>query len=219
MDVIAMKQCSKCGEWKIESEFYLRSKTGKRLPSCKECERERVHRYYVEHPGKKAESDRRWRDEHPEEAREKNRRYRAEHLDEERERRGRYQAKHPEKKTECQRRYRARHSEELREASRRYHAERPVETRAYHHRRRALEASAPGTHTAADIRIQISAQTDKKGVVRCWWCGCDIGDAYHIDHRVPLSKGGSNAPDNLVIACPTCNLSKSDKTHYNGRLL
>ena len=32
---------------------------------------------------------------------------------------------------------------------------------------------------------------------------------YHVDHRMPLSLGGSNYPDNLQLLCPTCNLSKS----------
>jgi len=88
-------------------------------------------------------------------------------------------------------------------------------------RRRAREAAAPGTHTAADILIQIASQTDKKGHLRCWWCGCTIDGAYHVDHRVALAKGGTNWPDNLVISCPACNCSKQAKTpqEWIGRLL
>lgn len=44
-----------------------------------------------------------------------------------------------------------------------------------------------------------------------------------VDHVVPLVKGGSNGPDNLVIACSTCNLRKNDKLPHEwpegGRLL
>jgi 5-methylcytosine-specific restriction endonuclease McrA len=40
---------------------------------------------------------------------------------------------------------------------------------------------------------------------------------------VPLSRGGSNGPENIVIACPTCNLAKKDKMPHEwpegGRLL
>lgn len=72
--------------------------------------------------------------------------------------------------------------------------------------RRALKRTAPGSHTAEDVQAQYDRQ---KG--HCKWCDCKVGDDYHVDHVVPLSEGGSNWPSNLVIACPTCNLSKHAK--------
>lgn len=33
-----------------------------------------------------------------------------------------------------------------------------------------------------------------------------------IEHRHPLSRGGLHHPDNLAMACRTCNISKSDRT-------
>ena len=38
-----------------------------------------------------------------------------------------------------------------------------------------------------------------------------VGGDYHVDHVIPLILGGSNGPENLVIACPRCNLSKGAK--------
>lgn len=32
----------------------------------------------------------------------------------------------------------------------------------------------------------------------------------HVDHVVPVSKGGTNAPENLVAACELCNQGKSN---------
>ena len=46
----------------------------------------------------------------------------------------------------------------------------------------------------------------------CPYCGKKIrsGDA-HIDHLVPLSKGGLHTISNLVVCCSSCNLKKSAK--------
>lgn len=45
----------------------------------------------------------------------------------------------------------------------------------------------------------------------CQYCGRSAPDVVlHVDHVVPVSKGGSNDPSNLVTACETCNLGKSD---------
>lgn len=39
----------------------------------------------------------------------------------------------------------------------------------------------------------------------CSYCG---GKAKHVDHIVPLSRGGSNEEDNLVASCQPCNNKK-----------
>ncbi len=46
---------------------------------------------------------------------------------------------------------------------------------------------------------------------RCVYCG-DVEGPFHIDHLFPVSRGGSNNPNNLVLACAPCNLAKGDKT-------
>jgi hypothetical protein len=44
----------------------------------------------------------------------------------------------------------------------------------------------------------------------CAYCGS--GDDLQVDHRIPISKGGSNRLDNLVTACSPCNQSKGPKS-------
>lgn len=43
----------------------------------------------------------------------------------------------------------------------------------------------------------------------CQYCG---RVAEHIDHIMPLSKGGNCEHDNLALSCETCNLHKQDRT-------
>ena len=52
----------------------------------------------------------------------------------------------------------------------------------------------------------------KRDGYRCQLCGksADDGVILHVDHRVPLAKGGSNENENLWTLCEECNLGKSD---------
>lgn len=81
----------------------------------------------------------------------------------------------------------------------------PDTYRAYVRNRRARKRAAPGTHTSRDIKQQYERQKGK-----CYYCGCKL-TRYHVDHIIPLIRGGSNGPDNLVITCHTCNEKKGSK--------
>jgi 5-methylcytosine-specific restriction endonuclease McrA len=111
-----------------------------------------------------------------------------------------------------------RFAENVRRSERKWLEKTLAHWRAAERRYRARKLNAAGTHTAADIQAQYKRQ---KGC--CYYCGVKVGDTYHADHVIPLSRGGSNGPENIVIACPKCNLSKNDKLlsewPQGGRLL
>lgn len=45
----------------------------------------------------------------------------------------------------------------------------------------------------------------------CAYCTVDCTEFSTIDHLIPLSKGGGNTLDNMVIACYICNVQKGNK--------
>lgn len=48
--------------------------------------------------------------------------------------------------------------------------------------------------------------------VSCEYCGCTLaGKDCHVDHIVPISKGGPHIASNLCVSCPTCNHKKGSK--------
>jgi len=49
----------------------------------------------------------------------------------------------------------------------------------------------------------------------CFYCKEPLRGAYHVDHVIPLAKGGGNEITNLVIAC---NLSKGAKDPFKWHL-
>jgi len=45
---------------------------------------------------------------------------------------------------------------------------------------------------------------------------CDgVFDKFDLDHIIPLSRGGQHEPDNVCLACETCNSSKHNKLLYS----
>lgn len=73
-------------------------------------------------------------------------------------------------------------------------------------RRRAAIKAGESAVTASVITAIIAKQKFK-----CAWCGTCIKKSFHMDHVIPLSKGGAHSPSNLVGSCPTCNIRKSAK--------
>jgi 5-methylcytosine-specific restriction endonuclease McrA len=46
---------------------------------------------------------------------------------------------------------------------------------------------------------------------KCFWCSGALAlNGLHVDHLIPLSKGGAHEIANFVLSCPTCNLRKHD---------
>ena len=98
------------------------------------------------------------------------------------------------------------HKPHIRDYQRKWRVENREKDSAIKRRYKARKRNAPGSHTGDDIILQYQSQ---KGL--CWWCEKPVDNDYHVDHRIPLNRGGSNNPDSLVISCPACNCARKDR--------
>jgi len=55
----------------------------------------------------------------------------------------------------------------------------------------------------------------KRDLGKCQYCGRGAPDVVmHVDHKVPLAKGGTTTLDNLQLLCEEDNLAKSDRPDW-----
>jgi 5-methylcytosine-specific restriction endonuclease McrA len=111
------------------------------------------------------------------------------------------------------RRFRETRIEEERERCRRFDREHPEQARARGRKRRALKKSQLGLWDE-DWFIERQLFIYQDG--RCFYCREPINlfdrSSFHLEHVIPLSRGGLHCVSNVVLACPPCNLSKKNKT-------
>lgn len=115
----------------------------------------------------------------------------------------------PEKAKAIGRKRREKFPEKCRESVRRWVREHPEQVKALSARRRC-RVEAAGKLSASTVR---DLYLESGG--RCAWCGTSVHSGrrgWHLDHIVPVSKGGTNARRNLAVTCPTCNPRKKDRS-------
>lgn len=98
------------------------------------------------------------------------------------------------------------HSEKRRERNRAYRKANPEILAASKAKRRAHKMQCGGNYTAGQIKDLGARQK-----WRCVLCKVSVKSNYHIDHVVPLARGGSNFIHNIQILCPGCNTRKGSK--------
>lgn len=90
----------------------------------------------------------------------------------------------------------------------------PISVKTSFHKRRLL---------ISNLTIQIIQQVYEDnikhfGTLTCYLCLKPIPFGKdHLEHKIPLSRGGNNSRDNLDIACQKCNCQKNTKTEIEFR--
>jgi 5-methylcytosine-specific restriction endonuclease McrA len=72
---------------------------------------------------------------------------------------------------------------------------------------RARRKLADGSHTSEEVQQMLEDQGRL-----CAYCESPLNGHYHVDHMLPLSRGGRNDWTNLAVTCRICNLSKGSVT-------
>jgi len=208
------KTCEHCG---VEYEPAYNK------PRQKYCSKEcGITAWREAHPGCVARWSKAQRGKHPERTRAAVRRYAAKHPDEARERSAQYYERNKDEVNRRAREWAKRNPEKQRASvqawrdthpdyGHRYMQAHKAEYAAWSAARRARIADA----TVGDVSAirEIYRRAREEEAVRCHLCGglIPIGQR-HVDHIVPLSRGGQHSVRNLEIACAECNLRKHTKT-------
>lgn len=164
---------------------------------------------------KKHEAKVRYRTTHPEYEREYARRYRAAHLDQVRERQRMYYAANLEKRrasarASARRRY-STNRDRVQRSNQKWKSANPQRLIEYNRRRRAKKQNCKREHYDPYPLL------DSQGWL-CFYCGDPLVFAgAHLEHRVPLCRGGSDTLDNVAWSCPSCNLKKGRMTEAEFR--
>jgi 5-methylcytosine-specific restriction endonuclease McrA len=189
-----MKVCTRCGD---PGSFSInrRNKDGLNV-HCKRCVSECAKARYRADPTKVAAKSAAWHRANPEKTRAA---------------RATWRKAHPERMKASRAASRKKNPQKVRETRAAWEKANPEKMKAKIAKdrlaRRGLIGRSPDHFTASDV----TACLETTGW-RCFYCLGSLLGGYHVDHMTPLSRGGSNGPDNIVCACPSCNLSKGNKT-------
>lgn len=117
-----------------------------------------------------------------------------------------WQAANPEKTAERKRLWETVNPDKRAATLARFFLAHPKAQATYSRNRVARENNAQGSHTTAGVLAKLELQGG-----RCYYCPADLSvTGYHVDHKIPLARGGSNWPANICCACPGCNCRKRD---------
>jgi 5-methylcytosine-specific restriction endonuclease McrA len=215
-----MKTCTKC---KIEKPFTEFNKDSAKAcglePHCKNCKA----LYRAANKEKRSKYNALYAEANKDEIRQKKAKHRAKNRESISAQKAEYRSKNRKMIQASGANYRANNKCKIRAKSSAYYAKRPDVFAQNERNRRARKSNAEGRHTALEIQAIFDRQ---RGI--CANCKAKLRKEspgkYHVDHIMPLARGGSNWPSNLQCLCPKCNLSKNAKdpiiwAQENGRLI
>jgi len=170
----------------------IKENTAVYVSANKEKISENKKKYYSENKSKIKHNTSEWAKKNPKKRDEIEKKFHAKNQDYLKKRAAAYRASHPEKTNASVAKYRTAHPEVLK-----------IQT----HNRRVRKISNGGKLSIEAVPLIFLRQKGK-----CAICRTSLKKtSYHLDHIVPLFRGGKNINSNIQLTCPKCNLSKGSK--------
>lgn len=190
-------------------------------------------RYYVAHRDEWAARNAAYRATHPDEVRAYNAAYLAAHRGENAAHGAAYHAAHRAEAAVRSAAYYEAHREEIKSRSAAWYREHPEEARVRrtlwykthpdkvwrnHHQSKARRRGAKLCSHASCRALGAAALAWQTSPHVCYLCGTPVwrGVNLHMDHVIPISKGGLHCAENLRPACGPCNMHKHAKIAHTG---
>lgn len=210
------KVCTGCGEKKSLEDYYPGEGRGGRRSKCKTCFAARVYEsnkaWRAANPDRKAASDKAWRKKNPNRARQRAAANKGERSQASKDKKAAankaWREKNRDRVRQWNKEYHLANREVINERARLWAKANPEARRAQYanseaRRRARIQETQMVPITAAQIETLIEEFNGG-----CAYCPSPWE---HIDHYVPLSRGGEHRIENLVPACAPCNQSKNAK--------
>ena len=133
-------------------------------------------------------------------------RYRARHPDRFKATMARYNASHRKQLGVLRRAWADKNKDRLKDLRKKRYLKNPRLGSIYFQNRRARKRVNGGT-----LSVWLADKLFKLQRGKCACCGQKLGTDYHLDHRVPLVRGGKNEDSNMQLLRKKCNLEKHAK--------
>lgn len=136
--------------------------------------------------------------------------YAANNREQERSRAADWRKNNPEKARSLSRAIYLKNRPAVLEYVRKYRAENPERASHWAKNRQARKRAGGGSLSKAHVDFLLTWQSGK-----CLTCNVDFASTgYHVDHVIPLAKGGEHCDGNVQLLCPTCNKRKATRSLF-----
>jgi 5-methylcytosine-specific restriction endonuclease McrA len=170
------------------------------------------HQYYKEHLEEWEAYTHKWQRENPEKVDDIKRKYRREHREQINAKARKHRQEHQEHYKAKDRKRRQNNPETISANNRKWEQKNPEKKLSYLHNYRARKRGNGGSYTMEELHDLWHKQNGF-----CFYCGellyKTLNSVYHVEHKIPISRGGSNNISNIALSCEECNLRKGTRTH------
>lgn len=204
------KRCPKCNKIKSIDAFYKnKSRKDGHSAWCKACDNTNNKKYVQNNREHMREYERYEYYKNHEDHKRRRKEYVDKNKEKVKQKQKEYYQKNREQILEYSRLYNQANKEKIRTRNKEYYESHKEDfVFKARERKKKIKETKDGTITKESLNIMYETQLHK-----CAYCNSNLDElGKHLDHILPLVKGGIHTLSNVHWVCPRCNLSKNDKT-------